>query len=250
MLVLLTIVPLAFIVYYAFVKSGYGATNAEFTFNNLVRAVTDAMTLRIFGESVLYGLLATLICLVIGYPVAYILSQSKFKMSSIFIMLFLLPMWVNFLIRVLALKSIFYALDISLGKGTALFGMVYDFLPFMILPIYSALLKVDTKLLDAAADLGANPRKVILKTVMPLSIPGVVSGILMVFMPSITAYAITDTLSGGRFMLIGSMINISWANNMNFSAALSLVLLVVIFITMIVGYKFGGKHSKEVNSTW
>jgi spermidine/putrescine transport system permease protein len=171
-------------------------------------------------------------------------------MSAIIIVLFIIPMWVNFLIRTLALKSIFYSLGITLGKGTAVFGMVYDFLPFMILPIYTTLLKIDKNLIEASEDLGANPRTVLLKTILPLSAPGIVSGALMVFMPSISTYAITDTLSGGKFQLIGSLINMSYFNNMGYSSALAIVMLVLILLSMLISYKFNDKEENRGGGLW
>jgi spermidine/putrescine transport system permease protein len=245
-LMLLIFVPLLFILFYAFVSDKTGG----FTFDNIIRALSSAEAIGTFFYSILYGALTTLICFAIGYPVAYILSQKRFKMSGIIITLFIIPMWVNFLIRTLALKSIFYSADIPLGAGTAVFGMVYDFLPFMILPIYTSLLKIDKNLIEASEDLGANPRAALLKTILPLSAPGVVSGSLMVFMPSISTYAITDTLSGGKFRLIGSLINMSSFSNAGYSAALAMVMLALILLSMLISYKFNDKEETQGGGLW
>jgi spermidine/putrescine transport system permease protein len=245
-LTLLVFVPMLFIVYYAFISDKTGG----FTFSNIIRALSSSESIGTFFYSILYGALTTVICFVIGYPVAYILSQKKFKMNKIIVVLFIIPMWVNFLIRTLALKSIFYSMGITLGKGTALFGMVYDFLPFMILPIYTTLLKVDKNLIEASEDLGADPRTVLFKTILPLSVPGIISGALMVFMPSISTYAITDTLSGGKFQLLGSLINRSYFNNMGFSSALAIVMLLLIFLSMLISYRFTDKEELKGGGLW
>ena len=239
--------PMFIILYYSFFTK---TAPPKFTFNYIIRAFFSSIALRAIGRSLFYGGLTTLACLIIGYPAAYVLSQKKFKMGSIFVMLFILPMWMNFLIRTLALKSLFYSMNIALGKGTAIIGMIYDFLPFMILPIYTTLLKIDKNLIEASEDLGANPKTVLLKTILPLSIPGIVSGCLMVFMPSISTYAITDTLSGNNFPLIGSLINISYFNDWGFSAALAIVMLILIFISMLIGYKFNGKEDLKGGGLW
>ncbi|MDR3264108.1 MAG: ABC transporter permease [Clostridiales bacterium] len=244
-LMLFIFIPMLFIIYFSFVDSKGG-----FTFDNIVKVLTSSESIGTFLLSIFYGAITTGICFLLGYPVAYILSQKRFKMKNIIIVLFILPMWVNFMIRTLALEYLFESLNITLGAGTAMFGLVYDFLPFMILPIYTTLLKIDKNLIEASEDLGANPKTVLFKTILPLSVPGIISGALMVFMPSITAYAITETLSDGTFNLIGNLINMSFFNNKGYSSALAIVMLVLIFISMMISYKFNDKSELQGGGLW
>ncbi|MDR2091421.1 MAG: ABC transporter permease [Clostridiales bacterium] len=239
-------VPMLFILFYAFMTK---EAPQEFTFKHIT-AVFSSTYVQGFLRSIFYGFLVTLICLILGYPVAYVLSQKRFKLGGIVVVLFILPMWINFLIRTLALKSLFYSLGIALGKGTAIAGMVYDFLPFMILPIYTTLLKIDKNLIEASEDLGAPPFTVILKTVLPLSVPGIISGCLMVFMPSMSTYAISDTLSGGNFPLIGTLIRLNYNNNWGLSSAIAIIMLIFIFISMLISYKFNDKEELKGGGLW
>ena len=173
----------------------------------------------------------TLICLLLGYPAAYILSQKQFNTSRTMVVLFILPMWVNILIRTLATVALF---DFLLGEGALVFGMVYNFLPFMIYPIYNTLQKMDHNLIEAAQDLGASPTRVFGKVILPLSMPGVMSGIVMVFMPTVSTFAIAELLTMNNIKLFGTTVQENIYNGMwNYGAALSLIMLLLIGITIL-----------------
>ena len=182
-----------------------------------------------FVYSIGIAIVNTLICIVLGYPAAYILSRMKTGYAQIVVMLFILPMWVNILIRTLATVALFDFLQLPLGEGALIFGMVYNYLPFMIYPIYNTLQKMDQSYIEAAQDLGATPRQVFIKTILPLSMPGVASGILMVFMPTISTFAIAELLTMNNIKLFGTTIQENINNSMwTYGAALSLIMLFLI----------------------
>jgi spermidine/putrescine transport system permease protein len=171
---------------------------------------------------------------VLGYPAAYILSRLKLSTARLVVMLFILPMWINVLVRTLATVALFDFLRLPLGEGALIFGMVYNFLPFMIYPIYNTLQKMDHSLIEAAEDLGATPMEVFRKVTLPLSMPGVMSGIMMVFMPTISTFAIAELLTMNNVKLFGTTIQENVNNGMwNYGAALSLIMLVIIGITSL-----------------
>ena len=196
-----------------------------------------------------------MVCLLIGYPAAYYIARANAKQQKILIMLIMLPMWMNFLIRtyawmvILQDTGIFNSVIGAIGlgplklmytEGAVVLGMVYDYLPYMIMPIYSVMVKLDPRLVEAAYDLGCNPVQVIRKVVIPQSIPGVVSGIMMVFVPSISTFYISQKLGGGNFYLIGDAIEtqVYTANNLHMAAAISLVLMVILLAGMVVMNRF------------
>lgn len=242
------LVPLIMVVYYAFTdKTG------AFTFENITR-LSDYTTT--FLRSIWFGIVATIICLIIAYPLAYIISQSKLRVQSTMIMLVMIPMWMNFLLRTYSWMTLLEdsgVINTIFGKigigpfhmintsGAVILGMVYNFLPYMILPIYTVMTKLDKNLIEAAQDLGANKYRVIRDVVFPTSLSGVVSGITMVFVPSVSTFYISQKLGGGSFALVGDIIEMQFqvSNNFNFGAALSLVLMVLILICMAVMNKFG-----------
>ena len=179
-------------------------------------------------------MITTIICLLLGYPAAYIMAMADFKTPQVMAMLFILPMWINFLLRTIATVELFRMFGLPLGEGALLFGMVYDFLPFMIYPIYNTLQKLDHSLIEAAEDLGAKPSTVFWKVTVPLSMPGVMSGIMMVFMPTISTFAIAELLTMNNIKLFGTTIQENINNGMwNYGAALSLIMLVIIGITSL-----------------
>ena len=243
------ILPLLMILY-------YGLTNdsGSFTLDNLL-AIADPIHAKALWESVLIALGSTLISLVSAYPLAYILSNMGGNKSGTIIMLFMLPMWINFLLRIMALQMIlantgilnailgFFGigpLHIMYSKTAILIGMVYEYLPFMILPIYNVMCKIDRNVIDAARDLGADTRTVFMHVIMPLSLPGVLSGIIMVFIPGISEFVIADILGGSKVLLIGNVIDqeFSLTNNWNLGSGLSIVLMVFIFISMAIMNKY------------
>ena len=227
-LILFVVLPLLLIAVYAFSDG-----NGHFTFSNLLAFFTEPKIMNSFLVSLEVALENTLICLLIGYPVAYILADKNLNKSAVTVVLFILPMWINALMRTMATAEIFNALGIQLGKGTLLFGIVYDYLPFMIYPIYNVLNKMDKSYIEAAQDLGAKPSTVFLKVTLPLSMPGIVSGAMMVFMPTVSTFAISEILTNNTIQLFGSIIQEQFYNMMwNQGAALSLVMLIIIGLTM------------------
>lgn len=228
-LILFVVLPLVLIGVYAFLDNG------RFTFSNFSRFVSDSDSLSTFALSIEVAIENTAICILLGYPVAWILSNMKYKRSSVTIILFILPMWINALMRTLATAELFNVLGFQLGRGTLLFGMVYDYLPFMIYPIYTVLQKMDKSYAEAAADLGATSWQVFWKITVPLSMPGVTSGILMVFMPTVSTFAISEFLTNGKIKLFGTIIQENINSSMwNYGAALSLIMLVIIGITTFI----------------
>lgn len=252
--VLFIIAPLIMVVYYAFTDS-----TGAFSLDSIkaIPAYTSTILL-----SILYGIAATVICLIIAYPFAYFLSKLKFSTQSIMVLLVMLPMWMNFLIRTYSwmtilgdtgiINTILNAVGLSNLKlintgGAVILGMVYNFLPYMILPIYSVLSKMDGSLIEAAQDLGSNKLQIIKKVIMPLSLPGVLSGITMVFVPCVSTFYITQKLGGGQIVLIGDIIETQFqsANNYHLGASLSLVLMVLILLCLGVMNYLGADSESE-----
>ena len=251
-MLLFTIAPMIFVVVFAFTGDN------GLTLENLA-AVGLSVYLKILWHSLYLALLCTVICLLIGYPAAYFLASRDFSRNKTLFVLFLLPMWMNFLLRTYAMMSLMEDTGIintllkAMGlnpiemigtEGAVLVGMVYNFLPFMVLPIHTSLKKMDRRVIEAAEDLGANPLEVFKRVVFPLSIPGVISGITMVFMPAVTTFAISRLLGSGRFMLYGDVIEKQFLelNNWNFGSALSLVMMVLIIISISLLNKADPKH--------
>lgn len=233
-LILFTVLPLLLIGVYAF-KSNDGG----FTLQNFVKFATQSEALNTFIYSIGIALITTVLCILIGYPAAYILSNAELNRNKTLVLLFILPMWINVLMRSLATVALFDFLHLELGEGALIFGLVYDFLPFMIYPIYNTLQKIDNSYIEAAQDLGANRKQIFTRVIWPLSIPGIVSGIMMVFLPTISTFAISEILTLNNKRLFGSIIqdNIMMSDTMNYGAALSLIMLVIIAITSVLSNK-------------
>ena len=228
-LTIFVIAPLLLIVWYAFTDEQGALTLANFT--KLIHQ-PEAINTLVYSFGI--ALITTVLCFVLGYPAAYIMSQRKFNVSRVVILLFILPMWMNFLLRTLATVALFDFLRLPLGEGALIFGMTYNFLPFMIYPIYNNLLKMDASLIEAAQDLGATPTQVFLKTIFPLSLPGVASGVLMVFMPTISTFAVAELLTLNNVKLFGTVIQESINNSMwNYGSLLSLIMLLLIGLTSL-----------------
>ena len=231
------LLPLVFILYYAIT-----AADGSFTFSNIA-AIADPVHVKSILLSLKLGFLCTLVCLVLSYPLCMILSTFRFRHQSFVVFLFILPMWMNFMLRILAWRlllsnnGIVNAILEAVGTGhvkmlntptAVVFGMVYDFLPFMILPIYNTIVKLDESLLEAARDLGANDREAFLKVTLPLSVPGIVSGIAMVFLPAMTNYVVLDMLYNSTYIM-GSLISSYFAAyNWNGGSMIALILLAII----------------------
>jgi len=230
-MVVFVVLPLILIVIYAF-QDGSG----HFTLSNIGRFFTDSDSLQTFALSIEVAIENTLICVLLGYPAAWILANRKFNSSAVTVMLFIMPMWINALMRTLATAELFNMLGFTLGKGTLLFGMVYDYIPFMVYPIYNTLLKMDNSYAEAAEDLGATPWKVFWKVTVPLSLPGVMSGVLMVFMPTVSTFAISEFLTNNKIKLFGTIIQENINSSMwNYGAALAFIMLLIIGITSLFG---------------
>lgn len=229
-LLLFVVLPLLLIAVYALTDS-----QGHFTLANMAAFFTDRKIVNSFLVSLEVALENTLLCILIGYPVAYILADKSLNRSAVTAILFILPMWINALMRTMATAEIFNALGIGLGKGTLLFGMVYDYLPFMIYPIWTVLGKMDKSYAEAAQDLGASPVKVFFKVTLPLSLPGIASGVMMVFMPTVSTFAVSEILTNNTIMLFGSVIQEQFNNLMwNQGAALSLMMLLLIGLTTLL----------------
>ena len=254
--VLFIVVPLLFVGYYAFTDQ-----NFHFTFGNISRFFTatsqidDGETVRevhtylvIFMRSLKLAVISTVICLLMAYPLAYIMARAKARTQNILMTLIMIPMWMNFLIRTYAwmtilqdtgiLNSILSALHLGrvhiIGTETAVvIGMVYDYFPYMVLPIYSVMAKLDVRLLEAASDLGCPALSVLRRVIWPLSLPGVLSGVTMVLIPSISTFYISQKLGNGKFYLIGDAIEGQYtANNLHFAAAIAFILMVILLFCM------------------
>lgn len=226
-LLIFVVLPLVLIFLYAFQNA-----EGEFTLKNFSKFISNPEAANTFVYSIGIAIITTALCILLGYPAAYILSNSELCRSKVTVVLFILPMWINILVRTLATVALFDFMRLPLGEGALIFGMVYNFLPFMIYPIYNTMQKMDHSYIEAAQDLGASPLKVFTKVVAPLSMPGVMSGVMMVFMPTISTFAIAELLTMNNIKLFGTTIQENINNGMwNYGAALSLIMLVLIFAT-------------------
>ena len=226
-LILFVALPLLLIALYAF-QDRSGA----FTLQNFIKFFNTPEDLHTFVYSIEIALITTVLCLLFGYPAAWILANARLNRSAVTVILFILPMWINMLVRTLATVALFDFMKLPLGEGALIFGMVYNFLPFMIYPIYNTLHKMDGSYAEAAQDLGASPARVFTKVTLPLSMPGVWSGILMVFMPTISTFAVAELLTLNKVKLFGTTIQENINNGMwNYGAALALIMLVIIAVT-------------------
>ena len=265
---LFIVVPLLFVAYYAFTDNSFRFTTANITrFFTATSSVADEnggmrevhTYLLIFGRSMKLAVISTIICLLMGYPAAYIIARASARTQKIMITLIMIPMWMNFLIRTYAwmtilqdtgiLNSFLSALHLRrvhiIGTESAVvIGMVYDYFPYMILPIYSVMAKMDVKLLEAARDLGCNGFGVLRRVIWPLSLPGVISGVTMVLIPSISTFYISQKLGNGKFYLIGDAIESQYAaNNLHFAAAIAFILMLVLLISMALLQRAANKRA-------
>ena len=264
------IIPLILILYYAFTGEEGGFTLSNFAY------VATKENIKALGLALWLSLLSTALCLLLAYPLAMILANRNVNQTSFIVLIFILPMWMNFLLRtyswmailenngllnqlfrkigLIALYNNIFGTDISFFRmintqGAVVLGMVYNYLPFMILPIYSVIVKLDHSLIEAARDLGANSVQVFRRVILPLSLPGVLSGITMVFVPSVSTFAISKMLGGGTEMLLGDLIEQQYmggAYNPYLGAAISLVMMVIVVICMVVMNRFGEGEEQAV----
>lgn len=256
---LFIVIPLIIIVFFSFTQET--ASGYSFTLENFKR-VLNSQYVSVFRRSLVLAFQSTVLCLILGYPVAYLISKMKSNRRNILIMLFIVPMWMNFLLRTYAWLPILGKngvinnflsaiglnnINILYTDAAVLLGMVYNFLPFMILPIYTVLIKMDNSLIDAAADLGANKRQIFTRVIFPLSMPGVITGITMVFMPAVSTFVISRLLGGGQYMLLGNLIETQFTTmgDWNFGSALAIFMMIIILISMAIMNKFEGTESME-----
>lgn len=265
--VLFILVPLVFVAYYAFTD-----VNFQFTLENIQRFFTATSSivqddgssaevrtyLLIFWRSLKLAIISTLVCLVLSYPLAYIMARAEPKVQKTFMTIIMIPMWMNFLIRtyawmtILQDKGIFNNILSALHlpgvhiigtEAAVVIGMVYDYIPYMILPLFSIMAKMDVKLIEAARDLGCNGLGVLRRVIWPLSLPGVISGVTMVLIPSVSTFYISQKLGDGKIMLIGDVIEGQYvANNLHFAAAIAFVLMVLLLVCMAVMRKLVGRN--------
>ena len=259
---LFIVVPLVFVAYYAFTDNDFA-----FTLDNITRFFTTTSEvegtevrtyLLIFWRSLKLAIISTVICLLLGYPLAYIMARAGERAQKVMMTLIMIPMWMNFLIRTYAWMTILQDTGIlngflsALGLGrihiigtesAVVIGMVYDYLPYMVLPIYSIMAKMDIKLLEAARDLGCNGAGVLRRVIFPLSLPGVISGVTMVLIPSVSTFYISQKLGNGKFFLIGDAIEGQYvANNLHFAAAMAFILMVILLVMMAVMKRLTDRH--------
>ena len=253
---LFTVVPLIIVVYYAFTDA-----NGAFTLDNLTSISGYG---SVFARSLLLALISTVVCLIIAFPVGYFLSRLRVNKQHIMLMLVMLPMWMNFLLRTYAwmgLLSVNGPVNAILGffglgpynmlntSGAVVLGMVYNYVPYMILPLYTSMTKIDQSLVEAAQDLGANTTKTLLRVLIPMSVPGISTGITMVFVPAVSTFVISRMLGGGTEMLLGDLIEQQYmggAYNPYLGAAISLVMMVIVVICMVVMNRFGEGEEQAV----
>lgn len=251
---ILIVVPMLLIVFYAFTTSGNDIISFRFTLDNFLK-FGEPIFLRVLLRSLSIALTTTVISILIGYPVAYFISQANEKTQTLLILLVTIPMWINMLVRtyawigILSENGIINNIMTSLGLPTlnlmytdfaVILGMVYNFLPFMILSIYTVLAKLDKALINASYDLGANKMQTFLKVVLPLSVPGIISGITLVFLPAVSTFVIPKFLGGGNYVLIGNLIETQFitVGEWNFGSAISMIMASVIMLSMFITKRF------------
>ncbi len=248
-MLIFTLIPLVMVIYYAFTDS-----SGSFTLNSFIESFYYS---NIFLKSLWISLISTLICLVLAYPISYIMSRARGSAQKILVMLVMLPMWMNFILRIYAwvlllqnnglidLAVKFLGLDVPLlgNQGAVILGMVYNFLPFMIIPIYTVMAKTDNSIIEASQDLGANKLNVFRRIVFPLSVPGIISGITMVFVPTASTFLVAQYLGGTGDKMIGDVIENIFQRDKNVGSALSLMLMVIIFIFLIIMNRFGDEEA-------
>jgi len=244
-LAVFVVIPMILILIYAFTTSGNDTLIFKFTFENFTRFFQDATFGKVLLNSLRIALITTIVCIVIGYPTAFVIAQQDERRQAFLILLLTLPMWINMLVRTYAWKGILMNFDIS-SEFKIFVGMVYNFLPFMVIQIYTSLSKIDKNLLNAAYDLGANKWKTFLKVTLPLSVPGIVSGITLVFLPAVSSFFIPKLLGGGDYVLIGNLIETYFVTtgDWNYGSAISLIMAIIIIISMYATKKLD-KTGKE-----
>lgn len=245
-MIIMIVVPMLMIVLYAFTTQGNDVLTLQFTLQNFSRFFEDSIFPNVLWRSLKIAINTTIICIIIGYPCAYAISKLQGNKQGLMVLLITLPMWINMLVRTYAWRGILN--DVPMSSELKVYvGMVYNFLPFMILQIHTSLTKMDQNLIVAANDLGANKWQAFLKVTLPLSLPGVISGITLVFLPAVSSFFIPKLLGGGDFVLIGNLIENYFIStgDWNFGSAISLIMAIIILISMYITKKLD--HEKETN---
>ena len=258
-------IPMLLIILYAFTSSGNTVTTFNFSFVNFLNFFQDSVFIRVLLKSLQLALVTTLLCIFIGYPAAFFLSRMNGSVKATIFLLLTMPMWINMLVRTYSWISILsdtglinsFLESIGIGRVSMLYtdfsvtlGMVYNFLPFMIISIFNSLDKMDKDLLDASADLGANRVETFLRVMFPLSLPGVITGITLVFLPAVSSFVIPKLLGGGQYVLIGNLIETQFISigEWHFGSAISLVMTVIIMLSMYLTKKVDRKDDEEQRS--
>ena len=249
-LLLFVILPILIILVYAFTETKTNLDGTESlvpSWSALVNFFTSPTKINVLVVSLFLGILNTLVCLLIGYPIAYLLANKKVNTNYVLVMLFIMPMWINFVLRTGATRDVLNWMGIRGGDHpyiSTMIGLVYNYLPFTILPLYTTMIKLDKSQIEAARDLGCNPAQTFLKSILPQSIPGIVSAAEMVFMPTMSSYVISDTLSEGKLTLFGNIIYLNFSQYMwNEGSFMALIMLAMIVITMIITRRFGKQEN-------
>ena len=258
-MVLFVVFPLLLIFYFAFTDA-----KGNFTLNNWSTIFSEPSNWKVIGLTFLIAAITTVICILIAYPIAYLLSNKKYNKNAVLVYIFLLPMWINFVIRTIGLKALVNGvsqgilgvdLTASYPYVAIVIGMVYDYLPFAILPLYNQMLKMDKNQIEAAADLGANPAQVFIKNIIPMTIPGIVSACMMTFMPTMSSYVIANKMSENNVQITGNLIeqwfgpNVSAISN-HVGSTLSLVMLAIIGVTLVIEKTVTRKDDSRKAGIW
>ena len=258
-MLIFVVLPLLLIVYYAFTDG-----DGRFSFMNWKTVFTDTLNWQIIGRTFIIAAVTTILCIVIAYPIALILSNKKYNKNAVLVYIFLLPMWINFVIRTMGLKALLIGLSKFLFNFdvtaqypylSIVIGMVYDYLPFAILPLYNQMLKMDKNQIEAAADLGANPVQVFVKTIIPMTIPGIVSAATMTFMPTMSSYVIANKMSNRTKSIIGNLIQGYFGESLtpisnHLGSVLSLVMLAIIGISIVLEKMIDKKDETRKGGIW
>ena len=251
---LFVVFPLLLIVYYAFTDG-----DNNFTFGNWGTVFANITNWEVIGKTIAIAAITTVLCIVIAYPIAYLLSNKKYNKNKVLVYIFLLPMWINFVVRTIGLKAIINWPSVLMKVPSftstnpyvsIVIGMVYDYLPFAILPLYNQMLKMDKNQIEAAADLGANPFRVFVKVIIPMTIPGIVSACMMTFMPTMSSFVIANKMSENNVTIIGNLIdqqfngNISAISN-HIGSTISLVMLMIVGLSLLAEKAFANKDEAQ-----
>lgn len=251
---IMIVAPMLLIMMYAFTTDGNSVTTFRFSFENFMKFFSDAIFIDVLKRSLLIAVITTIICFIIGYPTAYVIAKASDRKRIMLIMLVTIPTWINMLVRTYAwmgilqdngvisnILNIIGIKDVSLlhTSFAVILGMVYNFVPFMILQIYTSLSKMDKSLIEAANDLGANNLQTFIRVTFPLSLPGVISGITLVFLPAVSSFFIPKLLGGGQYVLIGNVIENEFltSGDWNFGSAISLIMTIIIMVSMYITKK-------------